>query len=1228
MRDLLDIVAETQLNEATYDKELDKIVAKVLRGSAGASKGKMIDRDLVLNKGFKMAMKLDNTRDKDELSLGNILGKIKDFVVTDDFLERQYFGKIAKRLRLNGMFMNDGNFVTTDVDEFDRFQSGNGSQEDAERQNNMGILPGKIAKKFNIKLKMKGAADDAMDKDSPPAKEYRLQNNGSRVNFNIKKDQPYVDEIEDGKKIRTYGTVELLKARFGKDADIQGAGMAAKSDAGKKTDAPSNIKLDDAKKKLKRFKELLAKAEADLKQKSEAWRPKSLADQLLEQYFLAEALTDDEADELAQLAKELGSVPEFGDDIDDEISDTLNKHGTWLQNYKKSFSIKKKADDPTVKGVELNPDGSIKKSDSTAGIDGPADTMQGDPALYDPNYADDAQATDKTAKDIDKDVYGDPALYDPNYADDAQATDPADKKLADFEKGELLKFSKSGKKGLANDADEVGAIKELQNRLKEVGIDITVSGKYDRATVDAVKQFQELLGTKQDGDAGPNTIGAMMKLGTAPKVYTYYLQLKRVIELQKKAKGTTAGESIRYFSNVIQGMLFEALSDAEQKELNDLLTGLKSKGVLDDADYQSVLPKPMMDLISQVDTSQIPQGAETGAAQSADAGGAGKGRFIPVPDELKSQLGLDERPYFIDTKTQDGIIFILADPVGKINPRVDPKKLVRNIKQSFGVSDRQGTIITDYLNQNNIPYNDDIPGTLKDGPTAMGADTDTAQSTDTSVDDVGSEEDPDVKSDDAKGEAVYKVVSGSGQGRNFKSYDANGNVIDQGRGGGPNLPDEETYKKSVASNKDTAKTTDASGEANAETVPKALAGDPVEQATALNVAMKGEGLLGKLSRAVSTDEDAIFKVFQKINSQAEYDAVANVYRKKYGADLYSAMKGELSPEQEFKGPDGQVMGTAQTLIFDKIDNKFAGASKADATTSAKTDDKGAYTVASDGTTLRQQPDGSFKPEKKADATTTTTPEYTVKSGDTLGKIAQANNTTVDAIVKANPEITNANQISVNQKIKIPGATSSAQANQASADTAMGANTTTANKTDQKSNVASVEPRPVGSGRNVRGSQLRWDRQYKNTHNPDGTPKNESKEYDMTKVNEAASMNISMSGDNAGEVSELVAILRNAGMQDAKPVTPDMMPPMAKTISMVDEPHDHGAPCGEDVEEEWDNSPDEEYKDDDYINQDLAGGLNRPKPKGALRAKDPAIHNEEVQKYKTQLAKDLLQAYGE
>ena len=60
MRELINLVEKQQLNEATYDQELDKIVAKVLRGSAGFSKGKMIDRDLVLNKGFDMALALDN----------------------------------------------------------------------------------------------------------------------------------------------------------------------------------------------------------------------------------------------------------------------------------------------------------------------------------------------------------------------------------------------------------------------------------------------------------------------------------------------------------------------------------------------------------------------------------------------------------------------------------------------------------------------------------------------------------------------------------------------------------------------------------------------------------------------------------------------------------------------------------------------------------------------------------------------------------------------------------------------------------------------------------------------------------------------------------------------------------------------------------------------------------------------------------------------------------------
>lgn len=49
---------------------------------------------------------------------------------------------------------------------------------------------------------------------------------------------------------------------------------------------------------------------------------------------------------------------------------------------------------------------------------------------------------------------------------------------------------------------------------------------------------------------------------------------------------------------------------------------------------------------------------------------------------------------------------------------------------------------------------------------------------------------------------------------------------------------------------------------------------------------------------------------------------------------------------------------------------------------------------------------------------------TVQSGDTLSEIAKANNTTVEAIMDANPTIKNKDVISVGQKIKIPGTTSS------------------------------------------------------------------------------------------------------------------------------------------------------------------------------------------------------------
>src|SRR5690349_15017567 len=47
--------------------------------------------------------------------------------------------------------------------------------------------------------------------------------------------------------------------------------------------------------------------------------------------------------------------------------------------------------------------------------------------------------------------------------------------------------------------------------------------------------------------------------------------------------------------------------------------------------------------------------------------------------------------------------------------------------------------------------------------------------------------------------------------------------------------------------------------------------------------------------------------------------------------------------------------------------------------------------------------------------------YVVKSGDTLSAIASRNDTTVQAILAANPQIKNANSIYVGQKINLPAA---------------------------------------------------------------------------------------------------------------------------------------------------------------------------------------------------------------
>ncbi len=60
-----------------------------------------------------------------------------------------------------------------------------------------------------------------------------------------------------------------------------------------------------------------------------------------------------------------------------------------------------------------------------------------------------------------------------------------------------------------------------------------------------------------------------------------------------------------------------------------------------------------------------------------------------------------------------------------------------------------------------------------------------------------------------------------------------------------------------------------------------------------------------------------------------------------------------------------------------------------------------------------------KPATPPAAPSNATARYTVKSGDTLGAIAERNGTTVSEIMKANPSLKNPNQIAVGQQLNLP-----------------------------------------------------------------------------------------------------------------------------------------------------------------------------------------------------------------
>ena len=121
-----------------------------------------------------------------------------------------------------------------------------------------------------------------------------------------------------------------------------------------------------------------------------------------------------------------------------------------------------------------------------------------------------------------------------------------------------------------------------------------------------------------------------------------------------------------------------------------------------------------------------------------------------------------------------------------------------------------------------------------------------------------------------------------------------------------------------------------------------------------------------------------------------------------------------------------------------------------------------------------------------------------------------------------------------------------------------------------------------------------------------------------------SMNVTLNASGEQNVQELIRMMQLAGAQGAAPVADMHAGPMDKhddmvhMMSMMDEPEE--AMPEEAVEEDWDNSPNEDYRDHKHMTKDLSGGLNREK-KAYAKAQD-GDNAMAVESIKEQLLKAL------
>lgn len=137
-----------------------------------------------------------------------------------------------------------------------------------------------------------------------------------------------------------------------------------------------------------------------------------------------------------------------------------------------------------------------------------------------------------------------------------------------------------------------------------------------------------------------------------------------------------------------------------------------------------------------------------------------------------------------------------------------------------------------------------------------------------------------------------------------------------------------------------------------------------------------------------------------------------------------------------------------------------------------------------------------------------------------------------------------------------------------------------------------------------------------------------------------SVNVNMTASGKEHVNDLLAMMKAAGLDNADQMKPDMMPmrqDMERLRGIVDEPEMEAdsayADSIDDEEdlEEYDNEPNEEYRDHEYMTHDLSGGINKRKKAYADAERGDnaiAVETEDEDDVKEAIRSSLMKAIAE